>query len=416
MINSTSIYGFPLYNQNYEPKILPISSNYINLHKRNSRSLDSFFSKNNLHKKIYTNFLTEQNYNIKNIPISTINLYNGNISLYNIGNNNNNYIIKDENNNFNALSDISINNLTNYYLDSSFNYNSPLKNLNLFLKEEEPNSNFKLSDFIILNQIGKGGEGVIYTVKWKKNNKKYAMKKCQILHEEDIKKRIEDNQLINEFIRITGCSGVIKTYGNLCHINSFTSLYDFYEIMELAEKDWEKEILWRNNNQLFYQEYELMEIFGNLIKTFSLLQNKNITHRDIKPQNIMIINGNFKICDFGNSRILKNGNIIVQKIRGSEIFMSPILFKGYRSGRLTIRHNTFKSDVFSLGMCFLLAATLNYRSLNHIRELYNMKIIRRILDNYLGKRYSEKLINLLLIMLQIEENNRPDFSQLEILL
>ena len=47
--------------------------------------------------------------------------------------------------------------------------------------EDEPQNNFKLTDFTILNEIGKGAEGRIYVIRWKKNNKKYAMKKCKIM-------------------------------------------------------------------------------------------------------------------------------------------------------------------------------------------------------------------------------------------
>ena len=193
-------------------------------------------------------------------------------------------------------------------------------------------------------------------------------------------------------------------------------MYEFYELMELAEKDWEREIIRRRDYQQYYQEYELMDIFRELIKTLSLLQNNRITHRDIKPQNIMMVNGKLKIGDFGNARILKRDGIIIQKIRGSELFMSPILFKAYRSGKQQVRHNTFKSDVFSLGICFLFAASLSFDGPNIIREVYDMKIIQNVLNQQLQKRYSQNLINLILTMLQIEENKRPDFTQLELMI
>ena len=186
--------------------------------------------------------------------------------------------------------------------------------------------------------------------------------------------------------------------------------------MELAEKDWEQEIINRQKMKLYYQEYELMEIFRHLIKTFSSLQTVHYTHRDIKPQNIMIVNSQFKICDFGNGRFLKREGYVIQKIRGSELFMSPIVFKGYRSGMPTIKHNTFKSDVFSLGMCFFFAAGLTYNCLNMIRELYDMNAIKKIINENLSKRYSQNLIDLIFTMLQVEESKRPDFKELEILL
>ena len=281
--------------------------------------------------------------------------------------------------------------------------------------ELEPGININLSEYDIINQIGYGSEGEIYAVKWKKNNKKYALKKCQILLETTLNKRKSDNVGLRKFIESTGCDSVIKVYGNFFRTNDL-GMYEFYEVMELAEKDWEKEILSRRNIQKFYSEYELMEIFKNLIKTFSLLQTNKITHRDIKPQNIMIVNGRLKICDFGNARILKGDGIIIQKIRGSELFMSPIVFKGYRSGKQQIRHNTYKSDVFSLGVCFLYAATLGFDGPNIIREVYDMQIIKKVLIQQLRNRYSLNIINLIYTMLQIEESQRPDFNQLELMI
>ena len=278
----------------------------------------------------------------------------------------------------------------------------------------EPDIKINLSEYDVLNQIGQGSEGAIYVVRWKKNNKKYALKKCSILLETTFQKRKSENIGLRKFIESTGCDGVIKVYGNYCRINE-VGMYEFYELMELAEKDWEKEISRRRDNQQYYQEYELMEIFKHLINTLSQLQNNRITHRDIKPQNIMMVNGKLKICDFGNARILKRDGIIIQKIRGSELYMSPIVFKGYRSGKQQIRHNTFKSDVYSLGVCFLLAASLSFEGPNIIRQVYDMKTIEKVLNQQLQKRYSQNLINLILTMLQIEESKRPDFNQLELM-
>ena len=152
---------------------------------------------------------------------------------------------------------------------------------------------------------------------------------------------------------------------------------------------------------------------AQIVKTLSLLQKNHITHRDIKPQNIMIVNGKYKICDFGNARVLKREGMCVQRIRGSEMYMSPIMFKGYHSNMKQVKHHTFKSDVFSLGMCFLLAATLTYNPLNAIREVYDMNVINKVIKHYLGNRYSQKIFNILFSMLQVEERFRPDFIQLE---
>ena len=315
----------------------------------------------------------------------------------------------------NGLNNIK-NILNNSANDATNNFLTSMNNSAIFgnYYEDEPQNNFKLTDFTILNEIGKGAEGRIYVIRWKKNNKKYAMKKCQILYPINVKKRKNDNIALKNFIDTTGCDGIIKPYATLCKTNDM-GYTDCYEIMELAEKDWESEILSRSKEKKFYSEYELMEIFRNLIKTFSLLQSHHITHRDIKPQNIMISHGKLKICDFGNARVLKRNGIIIQRIRGSELFMSPIVFKGYRSGIQNIRHNAYKSDVYSLGICFFLAASLCYDGPNVIRQIYDMNRIKKVLDYNLKKKYSDNLINMILTMLQVEESKRPDFIELELL-
>ena len=67
-------------------------------------------------------------------------------------------------------------------------------------------------------------------------------------------------------------------------------------------------------------------------------------------------------------------------------------------------------------MCLFYACSLTYGGVDSIRELNDMNEVKSILFNYLGKRYSEKLILLILLMLEVDENKRPNFIQLEELL
>ena len=152
---------------------------------------------------------------------------------------------------------------------------------------------------------------------------------------------------------------------------------------------------------------------GQLIRTFALLQKNNITHRDIKPQNILLANKMYKVCDFGEAKIISTDGVIQQSIRGTELYMSPILFRALNSRKKKVVHNTYKSDVFSLGMCILLAATLTYQSLYDIRELDNMESVKNILVKYLIAKYSYNFVATLLKMLEVNEDLRPDFIELE---
>ncbi len=103
----------------------------------------------------------------------------------------------------------------------------------------------------------------------------------------------------------------------------------------------------------------------------------------------------------------------MQRVRGSELYMSPILFHGLHCNLIQVKHNTYKSDVFSLGMCLFYACSLSYSGVDYIREVTDMNKIKTILFQYLEKRYSSKLIMFIFSMLEIEENNRVNFIQLE---
>ena len=437
----TSNSDYKIKNSKSDANIFDYKNNIKNHINNNEEKIKNLKVINNNISYNY-NFVNNANYKTKNLS----DIYNYNYNYIDLNNDTTNYKVKNPNdkndtNNKNNIYNIynyteiyngdlhknnnnkyyfninNINNITNNYNISHFDAKDPYKNIELtqMIKETEiePESNFKLSEFIKIKEIGKGTEGTIYSVKWKRNNKKYALKKSIIRIMENVQKRQEEIRMLKEFRKKTGSDGVIKIYGDICITNKKKGYYDFFEVMELAEIDWDKEIENRRKFQFYYDENELMKIMKQIVVTFSLLQKNHITHRDIKPQNIMIVNGNFKICDFGNARILKREGLCVQNIRGSELYMSPIMFKGFHSNTPQVKHNTYKSDVFSLGMCFFLAAALSYRPLNTIREIYDMNVIKQVMNQYLGQRYSQNVFNILLSMLQIEEDFRPDFIQLE---
>ena len=408
-------------SNNYNNKNNNISSNKGNKKSKPSNIPHPKFAKKKAlppkKDKQSNNKYNNNNYNYNNY---NYNNYNYNQQIFSNENISNNYVVDNivinENNDNKSKTILTGETITNTISSTSSidtNYNNYSNYYNT--ENEEPSSNFKLSEFTPLNQIGNGSEGSITIVNWIKNNKNYALKKCEIIYDEDIKNKKDVHKLLKEFIDYTLNESIIKTYGILSLTNKFGTYY-FYELMEIAEKDWEQEITYRQKSKLYYKEYELMSIFTDLIKTFSALQTRHFTHRDIKPENIMIVNGKFKICDFGNAKLIKRDGVIVQKIRGSELFMSPIVFKALHSGMQSVKHNTFKSDVFSLGMCFFYAATLHVGGLNTIREIYDMNVIKKVLNHYLGKRYSQNLIGILTHMLQVDESKRPDFEQLELLL
>ena len=192
--------------------------------------------------------------------------------------------------------------------------------------------------------------------------------------------------------------------------------YVVYVLMEVGLTDWEKEIKKHIEKNIFYKEKELIQIIKQLTQVFSFLQKSNISHRDIKPQNILVFKNNiYKIADFGEAKQIENLtiNLISNSLRATELYMSPLLFNGLRTGQVDIKHNVFKSDVYSFGLCILFASSLQTISLYDIRKSVDMKEVKKYLEKMLGNKYSQKFIDLLANLLDIHEKNRPDFIMLE---
>ena len=95
--------------------------------------------------------------------------------------------------------------------------------------------------------------------------------------------------------------------------------------------------------------------------------------------------------------------------------MSPIVYTGHKIHQKNIVHNPYKSDVFSLGYCLIYAMTLSLQLLESIREATDMKkVISQINKILVNKRkYSEKMVKLIIKMVDINEDKRYDFIELE---
>ena len=395
-------------------------NNLINL-KRNTKLAINYKlkyfnedSKNNSNMEEFKKINMFLNYNFLNQK-SGAKLVKNNILKRRVKINKNFFTFKTKKNLLNVISSRSLFDSSPSQNDENINTLNTSRgmktNKNLNLKMNIYPEIIKPEEYKIITNIGSGSFGKIFKVKWNKNNSNYAMKEMHFQSKENIVYLKERVKYIIDFEKKTKCDGLIKIYGD-SYFKKGKDYY-YYEIMELAEKDWEDEIKMRKNNLNYYSEKELLKIMIQLIKTLSLMQQNHITHRDIKLQNILIINNKYKICDFGESRKLNQKGTIVQPVRGSELYMSPILFFGLNEKLLQVTHNTYKSDVFSLGMCILYAANLSDDSLCDIRELTNMEDIRAVIENYLCKQYSSLLIEILLFILEINEKKRPDFIQLE---
>jgi len=285
---------------------------------------------------------------------------------------------------------------------------------------------FNSEEYNIIDMLGEGTFSQIFLVENGKTKERFALKKMTATKLENLEEKKEEFELILKLKNEDEKLNLVKIYGiQIKKLDKFNMV--LYILMEAAKSDWETELKNRHYAKNFYKEEELKNILISLVQTFSSLQKKGICHRDVKPQNILYFDNEvYKITDFGEAKANKNRGLekntkfnfsqdtSVQTVRGTELYMSPILFNALRnSPGDDLQYNAFKSDVFSLGLCFLLAGSLSYKSLSELRDLTDMDKIKLIVEKYLKNRYSKKFVDILFSMLQIEEKDRPDFIELE---
>jgi len=274
---------------------------------------------------------------------------------------------------------------------------------------------FNIDNYTIEKKIGDGAFGVLFSVSNNKTKKKYALKKltaCDLSTLEDFQKEFEIAYNNNH-------NNILNLYGICVRVYDITT-YILFVLMDLAEHDWEIEINNRFKEKKYYTENELIEILKQLSSACIYLQKKEIAHRDIKPENILLFFDKgldspavYKICDFGEAKEKIRVGARHKSIRGTDYYMSPILFKGLMEKEKFVRDDPYKSDVFSLGYCMIIAAVLDFDFINKIRNLEEQTQIDRIIREALEERYSYKFIYVILKMIVHREKERIDFLGLE---
>ena len=297
-------------------------------------------------------------------------------------------------------------------------------------KQEAENKNEQNNHQITINSnnyknikiLGQGSYGKIYLVEDTTTKEQYAMKKLILGDKLELRDNQDEYNMIMQITTSYPELNIIHVYGT--ETKNFDDYnFVFYVLMEVANCDWEKELLNRARHRAFYTEDEIFYILQSLVDTFAYLQQIGICHRDIKPQNILCFGEKgYKISDFGEAKYRKKWRLqqisvnytSMQTVRGTELYMSPILYTALKtSPNQGANHNVFKSDVFSLGMCFLFASSLDYKSLYEIRKVNNnSKKLSEVVERFVDGRYSQNFTNILLTMLRLNEKERPDFIEL----
>ena len=160
---------------------------------------------------------------------------------------------------------------------------------------------------------------------------------------------------VNILSKLSNNTNIIKLYshgeGNISSNASEGEILKkkiYFEVMEYAENGELKDYI--SNKKTRIPEKISSKIFYRMVSVIKYLHENNITHCDIKPENILMCK-NFvpKLNDFGFSHIFehKNGekDWTLFHFAGSVIYSGPEIRKAYTKG-----YNAVKNDIYSLGM------------------------------------------------------------------
>ena len=158
----------------------------------------------------------------------------------------------------------------------------------------------------------------------------------------------------------------------ICKCKNSVEFYDFYDeeddyviIMELCDKSLADYI---EGKQRPLSVEEIYEVFSNLNNVFKIMQEKQIVHRDLKNENILIKYTNSektkfipKLCDFGFSKQIEDKS---KTFVGSTYTIAPEIISG--------KSYDSKVDLWSIGVIIYFCCFGNYPYPN-VQDILNLK-------------------------------------------
>ncbi|CAD8187458.1 unnamed protein product [Paramecium octaurelia] len=211
--------------------------------------------------------------------------------------------------------------------------NKTIKNqldLNQLCNQEIPIGNFKLESI-----LGQGSYATVRLCVEKNSKVKYAIKIYD-------KSKINDNQKMNNIKREISILKRIKHNNIIKLIYAIEDKKSINLVMEYISNQ-SLAVYVKSKSKRLLSIQEGLYIFQQLANAISYLHSKNIAHRDIKMENILLLTDNYvKLIDFGFSICLQD-NQKVNVFCGTPSYMSPELVS-------KVPHNPLCSDIWSLGI------------------------------------------------------------------
>ena len=185
--------------------------------------------------------------------------------------------------------------------------------------------------YTVSSKLGVGMFGEVSKVKRMTDGRSFAMK---LLKDDVIKKSPRLLQMLNH--EITGLLG--RYHPNMVTLHdAFKIKGDHFLIYELCEP---QSLKTRLRNGSPWSEDKVFELARSMLKALKYLNTLQILHRDIKPDNILIKKGEYKLADFG--LCYRGAAHYDNDLIGSPAYLAPEIFKK--------RFYSEKSDIYALGI------------------------------------------------------------------
>ncbi|MDE7055279.1 MAG: protein kinase, partial [Oscillospiraceae bacterium] len=184
----------------------------------------------------------------------------------------------------------------------------------------------------ILEVIGTGGMAVVFKAKCHRLNRLVAIKmlKKDLSEDAEFRRRFHDESQ----------AVAMLSHPNIMAVYDVSRRGDMdYIVMELIDGITLKQYMERRGKLNWP---EALHFITQIMKGLSHAHSRGIVHRDIKPQNIMVLrDGTVKVTDFGIA-CLSNGSNPSNEAIGSVHYISPELAKGDYTDK--------RSDIYSAGV------------------------------------------------------------------
>lgn len=240
-------------------------------------------------------------------------------------------------------------------------------------------------------QIGKGAYSTVYKAYHNDLSKIFAVKEINIsIHKKNIERFREEIFLMNKFDH----QNILKLYETIEDDNYI------YLILEYCENGDLKNFLSKRP----MKEKNVRKFMKQIVSGLQYLNNKNVYHRDLKPQNILLTKDyTIKISDFGLAKTCESDTLL-DTICGSPMYMAPEIMK-YK------KYDT-KADLWSLGVIFyqMLTGKTPYTARSHSELMNNIENQDVIFPKCIC--VTKEGLDLLLKLLQKKSDERMTWDEL----